>query len=293
MKVNIVTNIIRGWDWSYSRMALAIQHRLKNIEIAITGVPLPKVYSSDIVHLIPANETVISKIEDRRVKKVGFLGNFCELWNKELERVLDQIDIGVFGQEQLRKDCLLHGIDKSKMTIIRPGIDLDRFKVIIRIGVVGYIRGDRDKGGEDLTKLFSRSKWKSFRFIFAGKNWEERYGSAYRKLGVNMELLGNIQYSQMPEFYTGIDYLLMPSRVEAVPQVLAEALACGRPVISTNAGWAPEFNIIHYGSIDELNKILKDIEKDWLSRRAQVESLTWDNWARKHEKLYRGLMAKK
>jgi len=289
MNINIVAGIDRGWDWSYSRMAIAIQQRLKyNIEIS--NCPLPSFF--DIVHFIPGDQALISSLQNLNSKKVAFLGNFYE-WNNKLRGVLGNIDIGVFQQEQLRNDVVKQGIDESMLRVIRPGIDLDKFKVIIKVGIVGHVRvaQNRNKGGVDLIQLFMRAKWENFKFVFAGKDWDKEFGNAYRDSGVNVEFLGNVPYKDMPSFYNTIDYLLIASKIDSGPLVLAEALACGKPVISTKVGWAPEFDVTHYETIDGLADILWDIEKDFLTRRAQVENLTWDNWAEKHGEIYRGLCA--
>ena len=49
-----------------------------------------------------------------------------------------------------------------------------------------------------------------------------------------------IKHSKMGEFYSRGHLYLCMSANEGTPMPLLEAMACGRPVISTNAGIAPE-----------------------------------------------------
>lgn len=53
-----------------------------------------------------------------------------------------------------------------------------------------------------------------------------------------IEFLGNI--SNMPAWYSSMDLLLFTSQAEGLPNALAEAQACGLPVVSMDAGGAKE-----------------------------------------------------
>jgi len=132
------------------------------------------------------------------------------------------------------------------------------------------------------------SKWLGLKFIFVGRGWKKLCEKEYAKTGVNVEFLGERPYDSMPEFYNNIDYLLMPSRFEAGPTCILEALACNVPVISTKTGFAPEFSTILYDNVKELAKILENIKIQSNLLRKRVEYLTYDKWAEEHKKIYGG-----
>jgi len=73
-----------------------------------------------------------------------------------------------------------------------------------------------------------------------------------------------IIFEDMPEFYKGISVLLVTSKVEGTPNPLLEAMASGRPVISTRVGLAEK--VIRSGE----NGVLVDFGKQPLVRALQA-----------------------
>lgn len=64
-------------------------------------------------------------------------------------------------------------------------------------------------------------------------------------IGGSFEVVGSLPSMQMPEFYRGLDVLVLPSLTrpnwkEQFGRVLIEAMACGVPVIGSNSGAIPE-----------------------------------------------------
>jgi glycosyltransferase involved in cell wall biosynthesis len=71
---------------------------------------------------------------------------------------------------------------------------------------------------------------------------EERVRGLARELGVaeRVRLVPNVERAQVLELFSGALALLMPSRLEGLPMVPAEAMAAGVPVVAASVGAVPE-----------------------------------------------------
>jgi glycosyltransferase involved in cell wall biosynthesis len=77
------------------------------------------------------------------------------------------------------------------------------------------------------------------RVLFAGSGCqEERLRTRAAPFSDRVCFLGHRE--DMPELMAASDVVVLPSRAEALPTVLMEAAAAGRPVVATSVGGVPE-----------------------------------------------------
>lgn len=132
----------------------------------------------------------------------------------------------------------------SKMTLIKiGGYESDKV-VVVNNGIDTKLFIPKDKKQEK----------NKFNIIFAGRptakkgiNWlKEAVFLAKKESGleINLEIIGgenNVSYEKLPEYYRGADALVQPSLVhETFGLTIAEAMACGIPVVVSNMGAMPE-----------------------------------------------------
>jgi hypothetical protein len=155
---------------------------------------------------------------------------------------------------------------------IKTGFDFYRFRPRLVVGVIGLLRHSRK--GKHLVELV-----KSLQFV------ELRTTE------------GNLQHSQLSEFYRSLDYVLIPATIEGGPMSLLESLGIGTPVIAPdNVGMIPEFSasdaILLYptGDGDALIDLLTKCYEKKCESQSLVHDRTLDHWAESHHELFRRLL---
>lgn len=102
----------------------------------------------------------------------------------------------------------------------------------------GYDRGDR-KNIAGILGAFRLHHGKTpHHLVIGGKEchrFTEQYGIPEDGYGKDIHFLGWIEQEDLPAIYSLADLFLYPSHVEAFPVPITEALACGTPIITSNA----------------------------------------------------------
>jgi glycosyltransferase involved in cell wall biosynthesis len=147
----------------------------------------------------------------------------------------------------------LHDLDPSRIIVIRPGLDLNRFNVGSQTDARDRLELPRDipiavcvrrlvrRTGVDLLI----DAWRSAQFdgvlVIVGTGPEEGRLRAAASGMSNVRFLGSVEDSQVVAVYQAADISVMPSRsLEGFGLAAIESLACGTPVIGTNIGGLPD-----------------------------------------------------
>ncbi|HFD31974.1 MAG TPA: glycosyltransferase family 4 protein [Gammaproteobacteria bacterium] len=119
-------------------------------------------------------------------------------------------------------------------------------------------------------------------------------------IGEWIKMVGPVSHEEIPLWLAASDFLCLPSQREGCPVVIHEALACGRPVISTTVGAIPDL-IRHtdYGllcppsdvqalshSLEEVMSRTWDVEKI----AAYGQQFTWENVAKQTVEVFNEAM---
>jgi len=197
---------------------------------------------------------------------------------------------------------------ESKIQLIYPGIDFNIFKPL---NVKKYDKGKfhlifvgnliKRKGVDLLPKIMKK----------LGKNYMLSYTSGLRTKPSNnfdlpnMILLGKLSEEELVKKYNESDALLAPSRLEGFGYQIAEAMACGKPVIATDYSSIPELIkneengfLCQLNSIDDfVLKIIKlgnnpklRLKMGKANRERVIDKFGIDRMCRKIENLYLNLI---
>jgi teichuronic acid biosynthesis glycosyltransferase TuaC len=148
------------------------------------------------------------------------------------------------GASPERLDIVPNGIDRQTFHVgdraharARLGLPIDRPLVLY----VGHL--SEDKGVLDLLAAFKLAEPRlgGAHLVLVGDGADTSKCQALaRELALPATFVGAQPQSAIPTWLTACDLLSLPSRHEGMPNVVLEALACGRPVVASNVGGIPE-----------------------------------------------------
>ena len=189
-----------------------------------------------------------------------------------------EVEHCVCMSDRYARELIESGMSPEKVTTIAPGVDLEQFRPMIRVGVIGRTYHTGRKGEALVADVMDVPgvEWR-----FTGSGWP---GTAMK-----------VPESRMADFYNDLDYVLVPSIYEGGPMSVLEGLACGVPIISSDVGWVPDYPHIPFenGNASSLREVLSSLVKERDILRSSVLDRTWQNWADEHLKLFDQLLGKR
>jgi glycosyltransferase involved in cell wall biosynthesis len=140
--------------------------------------------------------------------------------------------------------CELLRVDPDRVDVVHHGVDHQRFRpdgpVTLRekpyILSVGALQPR--KNYLMLIRAYRQLK-RPVELVIAGqRGW--MYEEIEREAGNGVVLLGHVSDTELPALYRGAAVVAMPSLYEGFGLPLLEAMACGAPVVASNASCFPE-----------------------------------------------------
>lgn len=162
-----------------------------------------------------------------------------------------------------RERAIALGYDFSKITVVNPGVDLDRFKPGIEVSDIADCYGlhgkkviltvsrlDKRKAHADILRALPCviKKIPNAKYLIAGAGPEKRGLKAMvDELGLHSHVAftGHVPDLDLPALYCACDLFVMPSLMvgnsfEGFGIVFIEASACGKPVVGSRSGGIPD-----------------------------------------------------
>ena len=168
--------------------------------------------------------------------------------------------------EKAKEALVTEGVRPNRISVVPAGLDCERFKPAekneqvakklgiskdsIRILFVGRLVPE--KGIFDLLNAFSilLRNVQNVELLIVGSGSSSMQIQISRlvanlKIGGKVKFLGSIEYSNMPQIHNLADVFCLPSIptktwAEQFGYSMVEAMACGKPVVSTSSGSIPE-----------------------------------------------------
>jgi len=155
----------------------------------------------------------------------------------------------------LRDRAVALGADPTRVDIVRNGVDRRRFhpqdrgaarrKLNVASGPVALFIGnvERHKGAVDLVRAFASpgvADSGAHLYVVGEGGAMEECRELARPAGAAITFVGARPHDEIPVWLAACDTLVLPSWNEGTPNVVLEALACGRRVVATAVGGVPD-----------------------------------------------------
>ena len=154
--------------------------------------------------------------------------------------------------EALKRDMVALGMDDDKIAVHYTGLDQDKFRPINRAKAKRALGADGPllittgalikRKNQDLA-IRALADIPDAVLMLAGEGEEEQnYRALAKRLGVaeRVRFLGSVPHDQLPQLTAAADIAILVSKSEGLANAWVEALACGTPVIISEAGGARE-----------------------------------------------------
>ena len=160
----------------------------------------------------------------------------------------------------LADDMQALGLDRGKVALHYTGLDRDRFRPLDHVGLrkrlgetLGIALPEKDpllatvgaliprKGQEFVIGALLAHPNASLLLVGQGED-EARLHQIVRDYGMHdrVHFLGNVDHNILPVILSAADAMVLPSASEGLANAWVEALACGTPLVVTDAGGARE-----------------------------------------------------
>jgi glycosyltransferase involved in cell wall biosynthesis len=223
-----------------------------------------------------------------------------------------RIDHVVTDSQCSKRDIMMHlKVPEDRLTVVYPGIDLERFRPAEsrthsgRPYVLSVAGADPTKNVETLVEAFGRLPQPvrdAYDLVLVGdfrRRPELRERAASLGVEKQTRFPGVVDDDQLIELYRQAALFVFPSRYEGFGLPVLEAMACGCPVISSNASSLPEVAgdaalLVDPADVDGLAKAMQrvlsdqDLSRDLRARGpARAEQFSWDRTAREMVAVYK------
>jgi glycosyltransferase involved in cell wall biosynthesis len=196
---------------------------------------------------------------------------------------LQKADGVVAVSHDLAKHVVSMGVDSAKVHVVSEGTDTvlfqpgDQSEARSRLGLsgqgrilifVGNLLFSKGAGLVIEACALLRDQAADFTCYLLGGGKDEaklRRGVARLDLSDRVLFAGRLPQDRLPDWYRASDVVTLPSYSEGIPNVLREAMCCGRPFVATRVGGIPEISppecsrLVERGDVSALAAALREM----------------------------------
>ncbi|ELB2966992.1 glycosyltransferase [Vibrio parahaemolyticus] len=220
----------------------------------------------------------------------------------QILNLLNSSDLNIFVSKALRNEAVRLGYNKDNHTVLYNGVDRNVFfeseqytKKALRtkLGIldnekiIGFIGNLVDiKNAQILPEIFKNifDNDENIRAIIIGKG--EFFSFIQNEIDTRkVIMIPEVQHNCIKDYLSIFNLLILPSKNEGLPLIIAESLACSTPVVASNVGGISE--ILDKDNLVELNdQFVKNFSNKVLEKLDENSNVILDekfNWTDKFE----------
>lgn len=201
----------------------------------------------------------------------------------KMRKFLDKGGIGICFSQGIVDYLVKEGMPKEKLKVVLPAHDsMPRRSRIIALAYKIY--PDKRKREYMLDNLVKSLKDKNkFTFRIMGPGWRETLDPLVKE-GIRVQWVENFRRDFYEELLNTSDYLLYTGGEDAIAQCIVDAKNAGLRIIAPRQ--ADVEVDIPFKTQAELNAIFKKLAEN------PVEDWTWENYTKKHVKIWEKMLKK-
>lgn len=220
------------------------------------ALPLFSCKHADIIHTSPDYGIFFNKKKSKLVLTFHsyMLDQYMYRYSSPLQRVHYSTDLKLFTRLSMQKADIVTSVSHFTADLVEQGLHPKQDVRVIYNGVDEslFVPENSKKNDSCITVLFSgnATRKKGFDFLpellpYLNENIRIIFTSGLRdtrtaKVPGRITSIGSIPHSEMPAVYQHADILISPSIREAFGLSVAEAMACGLPIVAFNTSSIPE-----------------------------------------------------
>lgn len=247
-----IPGVRSNWSLRASLAAyMALRPKAGNLQACLFHTQVTSLFSAGLMRRMPS--VISMDATPVQYDTLGALYGHTPSAHMRVERIKMHLNIRAFDAaqkivtwSQWTKESLVrdYGVPCAKILVIPPGIDTERWRLTPPIATAHepvnllFVGGDFErKGGRSLLEAFeivARSEKVHLHIVTkSGRIFQEVPNiTVYQNVSPNSEILLDL--------FRKADIFVFPTLADCLPLALMEAMAAGRPVITTNVGALPE-----------------------------------------------------
>lgn len=218
---------------------------------------------------------------------------------RRLDWVVKECDLIIVDSQATKNDCqAILGIEASRLRVVYPGVgenftpaspsQIVKIRDKYRLPKDYFLAVGTREPRKNLARVVAAAEKIGATLAIAGK-------SGWGAETTGAKILGFVPDADMAPLYSGAKAFVYPSLYEGFGFPILEAMACGCPVITSNAGSLPEVGgdaafYVDPENVTDIGEKMAGVSNHLVKKGlARVKKFTWEETASKTVKVYEEL----